>query len=263
MILFLFIIGAACGSFSLVLAWRMHDKKNWVNDRSRCDHCGHILQTIDLIPILSWLLLRGKCRYCHKPLPKALIVAELLLGTVFATSYLVWNYDNGVYSYLTLVIWLLSAIILSALFWYDVRWYTLPTKLIIPLAVLSAVYVALKAPIDGISITNDVVYPILSAALLSGLFAGLYFVSSGKWIGFGDVRLAVPLGLFLGSPLNAWLMLFIASIIGIIIALPAMMKHKKKLSSKIPFGPMLISATWVVVLVGQNIIDWYINVTGL
>src|SRR5687767_9402449 len=86
----LFILGAALGSFSLALAYRLRHKLNWVSDRSVCEHCGHKLSAVDLVPVVSWLWLRGRCRYCKKPISPQLILSELGLGTVFALSYAAW-----------------------------------------------------------------------------------------------------------------------------------------------------------------------------
>ncbi len=265
--LFFFIIGAAFGSFSLVLAWRTYAKKDWVKDRSKCDHCFHELQPVDLVPVVSWLALRGRCRYCNKRLPKTLILSELLMALVFLLS---WHQFSSSYQGESLPVlagllsaWLIAAVILNALFWYDLRWQKLPTKLIIPVLALAIVYCAFLMPVDGFSTYQDVLLPIASAALLSGLFAGLFFISNGKWIGFGDVRLALPLGLFLGNPLNTWLMLFMASVLGILVALPGVVGKNRKLSSKIPFGPLLIFATWAVVLYGDVLIEKYTSILGL
>lgn len=255
-----FIFGAAFGSFSLVLAWRMHDKKDWVKGRSKCDSCGHELSPADLIPIYSWLRLRGKCRYCRKPIPATLILAEAWLGTVFTLSYAYWPYAlSGVADYLLLFVWLFCCVIFSALFWYDARWYILPNKLVYPLGYSSVIFVALRYVVVDGRLYNDLLLPVLSATLLFGLFYMLNAVSKGKWIGYGDVRLAVPLGLLVSSPVLAWLMLFVASMIGIVIALPSLAQGKKSLKSKLPFGPMLIMATVIVVLFGNDMIQFYLD----
>lgn len=261
---YFFIVGAAFGSFSLVLAWRMHDGRDWVKGRSACEECGHELSALDMVPILSWLFLRGKCRYCKKPFSKQLLFAELLLGTILASSYAFWPFSlNSVLEYLLFVIWLLICVLLSALFWYDLRWYLLPNKLVYPLLGLSVVFSVLRGFIVDFSFIEVVVLPILAAALLSGLFYAMFTVSKGKWIGFGDVRLAVPLGLILANPINAWLMLFFASILGIVATLPGIVSGKTKLQSKIPFGPLLIVASIIVFLGGEKIVNWYTQLIGL
>jgi prepilin signal peptidase PulO-like enzyme (type II secretory pathway) len=259
-----FVIGAALGSFSLVLAWRMHDKKDWVRGRSACEACGHVLSARDMIPIVSWLALRGKCRYCSKPFSKQLLFAELLLGTILAVSWLFWPFSvDSFQGYGLFFIWILVSVLLSALFWYDLRWYLLPNKLIYTLLPLSIIYAVIRGFVVDYSFSNIVVMPVLSVVFLSGLFFLLYTVSRGKWIGFGDVRLGYSLGLLIGTPTLSWLMLFMASVLGIIVALPSLLKGNRKLTSKIPFGPLLIVATILVVLFGQKLVDWYMNILGL
>lgn len=263
-IIIAFIFGAALGSFSLVLAWRMHDKTDWVKGRSKCDHCSHELSSLDLIPIVSWLALRGKCHYCKTPISKQVLAVEVLLGSIWALSWQFWPYQlESISGYMLLAVWAVITVILSSLFWYDYRWYILPNKLVYTLLGLSLVYGVTKGFAVDYSAWSVIILPIVAAGLLSGLFFALYTFSRGKWIGFGDVRLAVPIGIILGTPLFAWMMLFIASVLGILFALPSIVSGKKKLSSKVPFGPLLILATIIVVLFGQVIIDWYVNFIGL
>ncbi len=261
---YFFVIGSALGSFSLVLAWRMHDKKDWVKGRSKCDNCKKTLQTKDLIPVVSWLLLKGKCRYCNKAIPSQTIKAELLLGTILATSWYFWPYQlSSISGYLLFIVWMVVAVLLSALFWYDMRWLILPTKLIKPLVVLAVLFCILRGFAGDFSVVDTVIMPLLGAGLLFGIFFILNYVSNGKWIGFGDVRLAIPLGLLIGSPLLSWLMLFTASCIGIVFAMPALITKSKKLSTQIPFGPMLILATIIIILWGQIVVDKYLAISGL
>lgn len=263
-VVILFVVGAALGSFSLVLAWRMHDKKDWVRGRSACDACHHVLSAIDMVPVISWLALRGKCRYCRKSFSKQLLFAEVLLGSALAGSWVFWPFSTStLIEYLLFVVWVLLSVILSALFWYDLRWYILPNSLVYTLLVLSIVFAGLRSAIVGFSFTNSILMPLLAVALISGLFFSLFWVSRGKWIGFGDVRLGYSLGLLVTNPLLAWLMLFFASVLGIVTALPSLLGGSRKLSSKIPFGPLLITATIMVVLFGQQTIDAYLELIGL
>lgn len=264
MILVMFVIGTALGSFSLVLAWRMYDGRDWVKGRSSCEECGHELSALDMIPIISWVFLRGKCRYCRKPFSKQLLFAELLMGSIVALSWLYWPF--GLSTALEIVLfcaWLLITVLLSALFWYDLRWFLLPNRLVYPLLGISVLFSIIRGLVVDLSVYEVVFMPLLAAGLLSGLFYLMFFMSKGKWIGFGDVRLAIPLGLILGNPINTWLMLFFASCLGIIASFPSIIKGKTKLRTKIPFGPLLIIATIFVFLSGERIIDWYTNIIGL
>lgn len=257
-------LGSALGSFSLVLAWRMHDKKDWVKGRSECDNCHQQLTPTDLIPILSWLIQSGKCRYCHKKLPTQLIFAEVGMGLSLALSYLYWPYELASFnSYGLFTIWIVLLILMSALFWYDLRWFILPNKIVYPLIYGSMAFATLRFTTNNLSAYDGLLMPLLSGVLLSGFFWALYAVSKGRWIGFGDVRLGFGLGLILGSPLFSWLILFFASLLGILVALPGILSGSKSLKSKLPFGPLLIVATIFVLLTGQSVIDLYLRILGL
>ncbi len=88
----LFVCGLVLGSFVNALVWRIREKRTWVNDRSECVHCHHKLAPLDLIPVVSWLFLRGVCRYCKKPISIQYPLVELATGALFVLSYLLWDY---------------------------------------------------------------------------------------------------------------------------------------------------------------------------
>ena len=97
----------------------------------------------------------------------------------------------------------------------------------------------------------------LSVAVASGIFWLIFMVSDGKWIGYGDVRLGIITGTVLATPVKSFLMIFTASILGLLFVLPALITGRQKLATKVPFGPFLITATFIVLLFGQQLIDWY------
>lgn len=251
-----FIFGLAFGSFSLATAWRIRKKKNFTTDTSECEHCHHKLAPKDLVPLFSWLMLRGRCRYCNKKISRLLPVAELTGGMFFAVSYAFWPDALGsTAQYMRAGLWVCALVLLLILFFYDLQWYLLPNKLMYPLwgvAVIDAGMQLVIAPnsatIWGIS---------LAVAIASGLFYVFYLISDGAWIGFGDVRLGFAMGLLLGSPWLAGLALFTASLLGILASLPGMVLGKKSLKSKVPFGPLLILGLIVARLWGTEVIDWY------
>src|SRR5690348_16422658 len=111
--------GLCFGSFADALVWRLHNKKGWVRDRSQCEHCGHELAALDLVPFLSWLTLRGRCRYCRQRIGAEPFIVETAGGLVFSLSYLLWPLplDNG--QIVLLATWLICSVGLLALFVYD------------------------------------------------------------------------------------------------------------------------------------------------
>ncbi len=280
--------GLAFGSFVNAFVWRLHEqtkrakspqlgaksKKAAAKDsklsalstkdlsilrgRSMCPNCKHRLSPLDLIPVFSWAALRGKCRYCKKPISWQYPVVELAAAVVFAASYLLWPIDlNGAGPIILFITWLAASVGLLALLVYDARWMLLPSKIIYPtLAVAAAGRVVYIIGFEHRKVHAIIMWG-LSLAAASGIFWLLYQVSSGKWIGYGDVRLGFITGTIVAAPAKSLLVIFIGSILGTIYAVPALVSGSKKAASKLPYGPFLIAATAVVVLFGDSILNWY------
>jgi prepilin signal peptidase PulO-like enzyme (type II secretory pathway) len=255
-VVFFFGIGLCFGSFALATAWRIRKKRDFVRDTSECEHCGHKLAPKDLVPVFSWLFLKGKCAYCKKPIPKLVPLAELFGGVVFACSFAFWPHSlEGIFDTTLFVLWCTALILLLILFFYDLQWFLLPNKLMYPLWAVSAcsaiVYFVQEPRVDRLLFICG------SVAVSAGLFYALFMISRGAWIGFGDVRLGVAMGLLLASPWLGGLALFIASCVGIVVSLPSLLKKQTKMTTKIPFGPLLIVGLIIAKLWGPAIIDWY------
>lgn len=261
----LLLLGLVLGSFVNALVWRLHqtdgkikknEKLSITRGRSMCVHCKHELAAKDLIPILSWLELRGKCRYCKKPISWQYPTVELLTSVLFAASYVFW--PNGLTTLLgwtQLLLWLFATVIFVALIVYDLRWMILPNKLVYILIVIATIFALNQL---WLLPAREVIIGVLGALVFSaGLFYLLFQISGGKWIGGGDVKLAVALGLLLGSAISAVQMLFLASLGGSIIAVPLLIAGKAGRKTQLPFGPFLIMATYIVVLFGADITGWY------
>lgn len=294
-IVLLVVFGLALGSFVNALVWRLHEqgrlegkskkpkkspvtshqskKKNKstadlriatsdfqnlsiLKGRSMCPHCKHTLQAVDLIPLLSWLMLRGKCRYCGKPIGWQYPLVEALTAVLFVASYIWWPVAFNAVGTANFVVWLIMLVGFMALVVYDVRWLTLPNRIMYPLIALAASMAVLNATIfdGGTTYVRDTV---ISLAVAGGLFYILFEASKGKWIGGGDVKLGFLIGFLLASPAQSFLTLFIASLIGTIVVVPGLVSKKLTATSKIPFGPFLIVATIIVKLFGAAMIAWY------
>lgn len=256
------LLGLSFGSFASATVWRLHKKKDIVNDRSECEHCHHKLAWYDLIPVLSWLLLSGKCRYCKKPIRAELPLTELLTAVLFVGSYVMWpsamnTFEQGI----LFGLWLVALVLLVILFVYDMKWMLLPDKVVMPL-----IAVGLLMAITRVTISEDVAGSLLGSLyavlILSGLYLLLFLVSKGKWVGFGDVKLGVFLGLALGSWELALLGLFLANFIGCLVVVPGILSGKLKRTARVPFGPFLIVGFAVTFLFGRHIIDWYLALSG-
>lgn len=264
-IIFIF-LGLFFGSFVNALVWRIHEQMgktkpkkelSILHGRSMCPHCKHTLAPRDLVPVVSWLLQRGKCRYCKKPIHWQYPVVELVAAGLFAISYLVWpESSNAVWaSGIEFAGWLIILTGFVALTVYDIRWMLLPNRIVYPLMVVAAVLVGVSAVASGDwKILLDTLF---SVGIAGGIFYLIYIISNGKWIGGGDVKLGVLIGLVLRDPFEAFLMLLFASVLGTLLILPGLALKKITVKSKIPFGPFLIASAVFVVLWGETLIDWY------
>ncbi|HEU5004980.1 MAG TPA: prepilin peptidase [Candidatus Saccharimonadales bacterium] len=259
----LLILGLILGSFINVLVERMHAGQDFVHGRSHCDHCGHELAVWDLVPVLSWLSLAGRCRYCKAKVSWQHPAVEIIAGLLFAASYYWWPLGfSNLGSKALFAAWLISLVGLTALAIYDLKWMLLPSKIIYPTFAVAAA----GRLIYLVTVEDHKPHALLlwagSIVVASGFFLVLYIISQGKWIGYGDVRLGLVTGTLLAAPALSFLMIFLASVAGTLIAVPLLTLQKKNLSSRLPYGPFLIMATAVVMIFGQSLLDWYNRVLG-
>ncbi|HEX9153580.1 MAG TPA: prepilin peptidase [Candidatus Saccharimonadales bacterium] len=256
-LLLLIVIGLVLGSFVNALVWRLHENKNWVSDRSECTHCHHKLGPLDLIPVVSWVALHGNCRYCHQKIEDSPFT-ELMLPALFVISYLCWPVDLAGKGLIEFVFWLVFLVGFAALIVYDLRWFLLPNKIVFPLVALAVIQVVV------VTVYRHDVLLLLQAVggatAVGGIFYVLFQVSDGAWIGGGDVKLGIVLGLLAGGVIEGFLVLFAASLAGLMAALPSLLQGKAKRKTQIPFGPFLILGLVIVQLFGADVINWY---TGL
>lgn len=278
----LILFGLVLGSFAGATVWRLRarqlvvDKKNGEpfdhteylslkklasekvsKDRSRCLHCGYTLKWYDLIPLISWLSLKGRCRKCHKSIGRMEPLIEIGTAVFFAASYLFWPVELVGGIQLTIfVLWLVAGVGLAIMFAYDSKWFLLPDS--VNFAVIG---VGLASAVVTIMGSADKVVAILSVAgsiaILSGLYFVLWLISKGRWIGFGDIKLGLGLGLLLADWKLALIALFFANLIGCIIVIPLMVTGKLKRNARVPFGPLLIAGAVVTKLVGVTIAEFY------
>ena len=273
---FLGVLGLCIGSFVCATVWRLHEQsqlaakkklspadKTYTKElsiskgRSMCGHCKHPLAPKDLVPLFSWLWLRGRCRYCRRPIGALEPLAELSMALLFVLSYIFWPMVWSGQGTFDFIVWLVLLAGFVGLSIYDLKWFLLPDKIVLPLTILTA----LKLLVD-VTVFRADLGSILSAALgaliIGGLFYGLFALSGGRWIGGGDVKIAVMLGLLAGSPLKALFVIFLSSVLGMLASIPLLVFGKATRSSHIPFGPFLLAATVIVVIFGDNIVHAYV-----
>ena len=249
----MFLLGLAVGSFLNVVIYRLRHGRSPIKGRSICDQCKRQLGWRDNIPLLSWLWLRGRCRYCKAKIPADYPIIELLSGLEFVWVYwlLKVNFSffgqvEGFYSLALLVYWLIlfSGSLVIAI--YDLKYMIIPDEVWWLLVVVA-----------GVRLFFSHQWQVLPAAVASGLFLySLYWLTRRKGMGFGDVKLGVLMGLVLGWPLII-VAYFFAFLTGAGVGVILILTGKKKFKQKIAFGPFLILGMLVAKLWGWSIWQWY------
>ena len=272
-------LGLCLGSFVNALVWRLRQQLNdegqprklsakkrhqlsIMRGRSMCPHCEHQLSAKDLLPVVSWVYVRGRCRYCAKPISWQYPLVELLTALLFVLSYVFWPLSWDAQGMLEFVLWLPLLAGLIALCIYDIKWLLLPNRVVYTLFGFVGGWVGMRIFVfDG---GLDAVYSALWGLMLGGgLFYAIFTVSSGKWIGGGDVKLGWLLGLLVGGPLPSMLLLFIASLLGTLTSVPLLVSGRMSRKAPMPFGPFLIGAAFIVQIFGASMIAWYKRQLGL
>lgn len=252
----IFLFGLVAGSFLNCVIYRLEVSKSFLKGRSFCPHCKHQLNWQDLIPLLSFLILRGKCRYCQKPISFQYPFVELITGILFLCVGQV-----GGESFSILFNWMITCLLII-IFVYDLRHYIIPDRVIysaIGVAFLYRVFEALAInhwPL-GFEISSLAI-PLLSAFGAATFFLTIVLISQGRWMGVGDIKLAFLMGLILGWP-NILAALFLAFFIGAIFGIALIIAGRKTLKSEVPFGPFLVVGTFIALFWGQEVINWYLN----
>lgn len=247
---FLFILGICVGSFVNVLIDRLPDARPFVRSRSICQNCKKELLWFDLIPLLSFIKLTGKCRHCGSKIPARIFFVELLMGILFVFLY--WYYLTVALPLPALVVLLTITPLFVALFFADLEFGVLPDKLIIVIMLVLFLYYFLFD-------FSIFVPQVLSGLVIFVFFFLLFIVTRGRGMGFGDVKLAFVLGLFLGLKLSI-VALYLAFLTGAAVSLILVLWGKKKLQgSTIPFGPFLVGSTLFSALFGDYFFQFFIN----
>lgn len=248
---------------ALKLLNKNSQQKDVTKDRSMCLECGHQLHIVDLLPLVSWLSTSGKCRYCKKSIGYFEPLMEFGVAVFFVASYLFWPVElSGVLDYSIFITWLVTGVVMAVLVAYDMKWMLLPNSMNLLLFVLGGLFSLLMVAKIGFSFTVLGEY-LTGVLFLAGLYAVLHFASRGKWVGFGDVKLCLGLGLFMTGWKLAFLSLFLANLAGTLVIIPLMLAKKITRKTKMPFGPFLILGGVLTVLFGQKILYWYFSLSGL
>ena len=244
----IFLLGLIVGSFLNCVIYRLEENKSFLKGRSYCPHCKHILNWQDLIPLLSFLFLKGRCRYCQKPISLQYPLVELVTGLLFV-SFFIFHFSFFIF---------LIACFMIIIFVYDLRHYIIPDKIIYPAILVSGIWYLVSSIFLGLYTKYEILNTIYSAFGAAAFFLLIVLISRGKWMGVGDIKLAFLMGLVL-SPPKILVALFLAFFIGAIIGVGLIISGKKTLKSEVPFGPFLVTGTFIALFFGEKIIQCYLN----
>ena len=258
-----FIFGLAIGSFLNSVIYRLDTRESIIKTRSHCPYCKKTLSWFELIPLMSFILQKGKCLKCKKKISWQYPLVELATGILFA---LVINFQFSIFNKfsifnfqfsISLLFWLFVVSCLIVIFVCDLKHYIIPDQVIYPAILVAGIWYL----VFGIFI-RDTKYEILTtflAALAAGaFFLAIVLVSKGKWMGVGDIKLALFMGLVLGWP-KILVALFLAFLIGAFVSIILIILKKKTLKSEVPFGPFLAGGTIIAIFWGNVLINWYLG----
>ncbi len=241
------VLGAVLGSFLNCAAWRLVHKESILRGRSHCALCGHTLGALDLVPIFSYLALKGKCRYCGQPISRRYPAVEAVSALVFCTVLLRFDVSWACLRFL----WLLSLLLLGALVDYEDGW--IPDRVSIlaaigylPLALLEGGW---KLLLSGVLSGAAVLLALLAIVLV------MEKIMKTEVMGGGDLKLFAVLGLYFGWQQGIFLVL-----VSCILGLAAMaLSGRLKRRTETRFAPILYLSAWLTALVGGPVIEWYLG----
>jgi leader peptidase (prepilin peptidase) / N-methyltransferase len=252
-VLFAALVGLAIGSFLNVVIHRVPAGLSLSHPPSRCPTCETPIAARDNIPVLSWLLLRGRCRGCGAPISARYPLVELLTAVVFVLMTLRFGVTAVLPAYLYL------AAIGIALAFIDLDTKRLPDRLTLPSYVVALVLLGVAAAVDG---AWDALLRAVLGGLVLGLFYGVLWFVYPSGMGFGDVKFSGVLGLYLGWISWATVALggFLGFLLGGVVGAALLLAKRATRKTGIPFGPFMIGGALLAILWGQPVVDWYTGV---
>jgi leader peptidase (prepilin peptidase) / N-methyltransferase len=248
------IFGMLIGSFINCLAWRLY-KDETILGRSYCPKCLSQIKWYDNIPVISFLLLKGKCRSCSKTISWQYPAVELITGLLF---YLAFSFFGLVPVYLIKSLVIISILVL--VFIFDFRWYLIPVSALLWGGVAVVILGALAYPYN----LGSYLFALLVTIALGALFFGAqYLITRGKGLGEGDIWLGMFLGIAFPNVLELAVAILSAYFIGAIVGVGLLVSGNKKWSSKLPLGVFLSIGAIISLFWGQQIASWYLGLFSL
>lgn len=240
----IFIFGAIIGSFLNVCIYRIPREESIAYPPSHCTNCNNVIKWYDLIPLLSYMFLRGKCRYCGKKVSMRYPVIEFITGILFLITFEKYGISLNFVKYI-LLINILIVIGMIDLDTTDVYFSTALTGIISSI-IFIGIYFYMGIPV------RSYIY----GGILGGGFLSIIILITKGGMGWGDAEICLLCGLFLGLKLTI-LMLFLSFIIGSTVGLILILSGKKSRKDYIPFGPSIVIATILTIFMGERIVLLY------
>jgi leader peptidase (prepilin peptidase)/N-methyltransferase len=252
------VLGLIFGSFATVVAYRVPKRETVVSGRSKCPSCGRTIGALENIPVVSWIVLRGRCRHCGEKISPRYPLTELATGLLFALA--AWRFGITV-----------TGVVYAAFFWslvvltvIDLEHKLLPNRIVYPMFLVGWAGLIASALVDS-QLAGE---RLRSAGFGMLVFGGFLFAVAFAYpagMGMGDVKLAFVLGAFLGYAGGVRLALmgmFISFVVGGVIGIAVMAATGKGRKMQIPFGPFLAGGTVIAIAVGQRLLDAYLGFVG-
>lgn len=249
---FLFILGSAIGSFLNVVIDRIPREES-LNGRSHCDHCKKTLMPLDLVPVFSYVFLRGRCRYCGKGLSIQYPLIEALTGALFVLAFVLVRpvFDAG-------LLFLLAVVsIMIAVFFTDLKEQLIPDELQIAFFLIAL----LEKIVKGASLI-DVGYAVTAGLVVALPILLMYLFTKGRGMGFGDVKLAFNIGFYQGW-VSGLLVLYLGFVSGATAGIALLLAGRKRMKSRIAFGPFLILGLFVMLAFQHEVLGVIRRIYGL
>lgn len=248
----LFVFGLLIGSFLNVVIWRLPRGENLSHPGSHCPRCDHPIRPRDNIPVLSWLLLRGRCRDCSAPISPRYPAVELVTGIAFGIT----GAAIGLSVLLLPMLWFVAVAI--AIFMIDIDLRRIPNAIVVPSWLVVAAGLAITAAVEAT--WSDLWRALAASAAMGAAYLALALVYPGG-MGMGDVKLALLLGLVLGW--FGWPQVivgfFAGFLLGAVWGAVGMLTGRAGRKTALPFAPFMIAGTFLALFVGEAVGGWYVD----
>ena len=250
------LLGVVFGSFINVVVFRTKEGQS-LGGRSKCRTCLEPISSVDLVPILSYFALKGKCRRCSSVIEWQYPAVEIAMGILFALFFVRAWLGIGLPSFIDSTEWIAlfvrdatMATFLVIIFVYDFKYSYILDRYSIP-AIILALFFNIVLGADALNI-------LLGGLLIGGFFAIQFLVSNGKWIGGGDIRMGLLMGFLLGAELGL-VALFVSYVLGAVVGIFLVLTKKRELDGHVPFGTFLALGTVFAMIWGADVLGWYLG----